>query len=237
MDKKEKTHNHEEEKVLEKSGNTELKLKNLEPVKFKEAANFLGKEIKRNRALVIALLVLGLGALLYNYRTLFIAATIQGKPIFRWEVVKVLESQLGDQALNNLVEKKLIENEAAAKNIVVSEDEINIKIQTIEDGIVQGGQTMEEFLEQNGMTEADFRSQVRHIALIEKLMQDKVTVTEEEVTAYITENKETFPDLTDDEQGRSLVRESLRQNKMSQEYSNYIAELKTTGNVNILIKY
>ncbi|KKR42513.1 MAG: Foldase protein PrsA [Candidatus Woesebacteria bacterium GW2011_GWB1_40_12] len=151
--------------------------------------------------------------------------------------MKVLESQLGDQALNNLVEKKLIENEAAAKNIVVSEDEINIKIQTIEDGIVQGGQTMEEFLEQNGMTEADFRSQVRHIALIEKLMQDKVTVTEEEVTAYITENKETFPDLTDDEQGRSLVRESLRQNKMSQEYSNYIAELKTTGNVNILIKY
>jgi len=237
MDKKEKTHNHEEEKVLEKSGNTELKLKNLEPVKFKEAANFLGKEIKRNRALVIALLVLGLGALLYNYRTLFIAATIQGKPIFRWEVVKVLESQLGDQALNNLVEKKLIENEAAAKNIVVSEDEINIKIQTIEDGIVQGGQTMEEFLAQNGMTEADFRSQVRHIALIEKLMQDKVTVTEEEVTAYITENKESFPDLTDDEQGRSLVRESLRQNKMSQEYSNYIAELKTTGNVNILIKY
>ena len=237
MDKKEKTHNHEEEKVLEKSGNTELKLKSLEPVKFKEAANFIGKEIKRNRALVIALVVLGLGALLYNYRTLFIAATIQGKPIFRWEVVKVLESQLGDQALNNLVEKKLIENEAAAKNIVVSEDEINIKIQTIEDGIVQGGQTMEEFLEQNGMTEADFRSQVRHIALIEKLMQDKVTVTEEEVTAYITENKESFPDLTDDEQGRSLVRESLRQNKMSQEYSNYIAELKTTGNVNILIKY
>ncbi|OGC80115.1 hypothetical protein A3K01_00605 [candidate division WWE3 bacterium RIFOXYD1_FULL_43_17] len=237
MDKKEKTHNHEEEKVLEKSGNTELKLKSLEPVKFKEAANFIGKEIKRNRALVIALVVLGLGALLYNYRTLFIAATIQGKPIFRWEVVKVLESQLGDQALNNLVEKKLIENEAAAKNIVVSEDEINIKIQTIEDGIVQGGQTMEEFLAQNGMTEADFRSQVRHIALIEKLMQDKVTVTEEEVTAYITENKESFPDLTDDEQGRSLVRESLRQNKMSQEYSNYIAELKTTGNVNILIKY
>lgn len=237
MDKKEKTQGHEEEKVLEKSGNTELKLKNLEPVKFKEAANFIGKEIKRNKALVIALLVLGLAALLYNYRTLFIAATIQGKPIFRWEVVKILESQLGEQALNNLVEKRLVENEAAAKNIVVSEDEINIKIQTIEDGIVQGGQTMEQFLEQNGMTEADFRSQVRHIALIEKLMQDKVTVTEEEVTAYIEENKESFPEITDDEQGRSLVRESLKQSKMSQEYYNYIAELKTTGNVNILIKY
>lgn len=237
MDKKEKTQGHEEEKVLEKSGNPELKLKNLEPVKFKEAANFIGKEIKRNKALVIALLVLGLAALLYNYRTLFIAATIQGKPIFRWEVVKILESQLGEQALNNLVEKRLVENEAAAKNIVVSEDEINIKIQTIEDGIVQGGQTMEQFLEQNGMTEADFRSQVRHIALIEKLMQDKVTVTEEEVTAYIEENKESFPEITDDEQGRSLVRESLKQSKMSQEYYNYIAELKTTGNVNILIKY
>lgn len=237
MDKKEKTQGHKEEKVLEKSGNPELKLKNLEPVKFKEAANFIGKEIKRNKALVIALLVLGLAALLYNYRTLFIAATIQGKPIFRWEVVKILESQLGEQALNNLVEKRLVENEAAAKNIVVSEDEINIKIQTIEDGIVQGGQTMEQFLEQNGMTEADFRSQVRHIALIEKLMQDKVTVTEEEVTAYIEENKESFPEITDDEQGRSLVRESLKQSKMSQEYYNYIAELKTTGNVNILIKY
>jgi len=68
-------------------------------------------------------------------------------------------------------------------------------------------------------------------------MQDKVTVTEEEITQYIEENKENFPEITDDEQGRSLVRESLKQTKMSQEYYNYIAELKTTGNVNVLINY
>ena len=237
MDKKEKIHSHEEEKVLEKSDAIEIKLKKLEPVKFKEAVNSIGKEIKKNKALVLALLVLGLGALLYNYKSLFIAATVQGKPIYRWEVIKVLEAQLGEQALNNIIEKKLVQNEAAAKSIVVSQDEINIKIATIQDGIVQGGQTMEQFLAQNGMTEADFRDQVRHIALIEKLMQDKVTVTEEEVTQYIEENKENFPEITDDEQGRSLVRESLKQTKMSQEYYNYIAELKTTGNVNILINY
>ena len=136
-----------------------------------------------------------------------------------------------------MIEKKLVQNEAVAKNIVVSQDEINMKIATIQDGIVQGGQTMEQFLEQNGMTEADFRDQVRHIALIEKLMQDKVTVTEEEITQYIEENKENFPEITDDEQGRSLVRESLKQTKMSQEYYNYIAELKTAGNVNVLINY
>ena len=237
MDKKEKTHSHEEEKVQEKSDAIEIKLKKLEPVKFKEAVNSVGKEIKRNKALVFALLVLGLGALLYNYKSLFIAATVQGKPIYRWEVIRVLESQLGEQALNNMIEKKLVQNEAAAKNIVVSQDEINMKIATIQDGIVQGGQTMEQFLEQNGMTEADFRDQVRHIALIEKLMQDKVTVTEEEITQYIEENKENFPEITDDEQGRSLVRESLKQTKMSQEYYNYIAELKTAGNVNVLINY
>lgn len=237
MDKKEKTHNIEEEKVPEKSGNIEIKLKKLEPVKFKEAAGFIGRELKKNRALVLALVVLALGALLYNNKSLFIAATVQGKPIYRWEIVKVLESQLGEQALNNMIEKRLVQNEAAAKNIVVSEDEINIKIATIQDGIVQGGQTMEQFLEQNGMTETDFRDQVRHIALIEKLMQDKVTVTEEEVTQYIEENKENFPEITDDEQGRSLVRESLKQTKMSQEYYNYIAELRTTGNVNVLINY
>ncbi|HBI35685.1 MAG: Parvulin-like protein peptidyl-prolyl isomerase [candidate division WWE3 bacterium GW2011_GWF2_41_45] len=230
MDKKEKIQSHEEEKVLVKSGNTE-------PVKFKEASNFIGQELKKNKGLVIALLVLGLGALIYNYKSLFIAATVQGKPIFRWEVTKVLETQLGEQALNNLIEKRLIANEAVSKNIVISEDEINLKIKSIEDGIVQSGQTMDQFLAQNGMSQTEFRDQVKHIALIEKLLQDKVTVTEEEITAYIEENKESFPEIADDPQGRSLVKESLQQNKMSQMYGSYIDELKTTGNVNVLVKY
>jgi len=182
-------------------------------------------------------LVLGLGALIYNYKSLFIAATVQGKPVYRWEVIKVLESQLGEQALNNLIEKKLIANEAASKNIVVSDDEVNIKIKTIEDGILQGGQTLDQFLVQNGMTETEFRDQVKHIALIEKLMEDKVTVTEEEITAYIEENKESFPEITDDAQGRSLVKESLKQNKLSQLYVSYIEELRTTGNVNVIVNY
>ena len=55
MDKKEKIHSHEEEKVQEKSDAIEIKLKKLEPVKFKEAVNSVGKEIKRNKAPVFAL--------------------------------------------------------------------------------------------------------------------------------------------------------------------------------------
>lgn len=238
MDTKEiNNSNNETQNVNEETVKVVPAASSIKPIKFKEIAGFLKREIRRNWILILALLVLGLGALLYNFRSSFIAATINGKPIFRWEVVKILEKQMGTQALNNIVDERLIKSEAAMKNIVVSNDEVQAKMKTVEDSIVQSGQTMDEFLQSSGTTRSEFEDRVKNLIIIEKLLADRITVTDDEVTQYIEANKESFPNLTDDAQGKSLVRESLQQQKLATEYTKYLSELKSRSSVNILVKY
>jgi len=238
MNKKEKVQTNKEEgteqEVKEKQN---LVTPKIEPVKVGEVINFLKKEIRRNWLILTALVILCLGALIYNYKSLFVAATVNGKPIFRWEVIRILETQMGKQALTNIIDEKLIDDEAALKNIVVSNDEVQARVKTIEDSIVQSGQTMDQFLEANNSTRKDFEIRVKNLIVIEKLLSERVAVSEEEVTKYIADNKASFPEITDDEQGRSIVRESLKQQKLATEYTKYLTELKSRSSVNILVNY
>lgn len=207
------------------------------PMKFHDIFKFLKHEIKRNKILVLVLVLIGLGLLGYRYKSTFIAATVNGTPIFRWEVTKVLEAQGGNQALGMLTEKRLVESEAAINKIIINSSEIDSKIKLIEDSLKSGGQTLDSYLQTNGGTREQLIEMIRYEILVEKLLKDRVSVSDEEVTKYIEDNKETFPDLQDDEQGRSLVKEELQRNKLSEEYSKYISELKARSSINTFVKY
>ncbi len=239
MNKKEKMNNNKNE--INKEGGKTVEEKtvstnpNQKPVSFKEVTAFIKKELKRNLVLVLALILLGLGALAYSNRSLFVAATVNGKPIYRWQVIKLLEKQMGESALNSLVEKNLIENEAKTKNVTASDDEINSRAQTIKDSVTQQGMTFAEWLDSNGLTEKEFLEQLKNLVLVEKLLQDKITVTDEEVTQFVEMYKESG--LTDDEEGRSIATEQLKQQKLGTEYSLLMEELKKAQSVNILVKY
>jgi len=142
---------------------------------------------------------------------------------------------MGQQALTGLIEKQLVLDEAKAKNITASEDEINQKSKPIEDSITQSGSTLDKWLVSNGLTKEAYRDQLKVLILVEKLLGDRLNVTDEEVAKYI----ETYKDsgLTDDDQGRSIAREQLRQEKLSSEYPAYMEELKKSNAVNIFAKY
>lgn len=207
------------------------------PLKFHDIVKFLKHEIKRNKILVLVLVLIALGLLAYKYKSAFIAATVNGNPIFRWEVTKVLEAQGGNQALSMLTEKRLIEGEAAINKIVINPSEIDSKIKVIEDSLKSGGQTLDSYLQANGGTREQLIEMVRYEILVEKLLKDRVSVSDEEITKYIEDNKTTFPDLKDDEQGRSLVKEELQRTKLSEEYSKYVSELKARSSINTFVKY
>ena len=63
--------------------------------------------------LVLLILVVGL----YFGRSLLFAALVGGRPITRVELISELEKQGGQQALESLVTKELVKQEAQKKNI------------------------------------------------------------------------------------------------------------------------
>src|SRR5688572_16109970 len=77
------------------------------PVESKPTSSSLPEFFRRKEVLG---LLLGLAVLvsLYFLRGVFVAATVNGKPISRLALVKELEKQNGKETLNSLVTKELI---------------------------------------------------------------------------------------------------------------------------------
>jgi len=193
--------------------------------------------LKNRKTIFIALgvVVLILAALLVM-QGYVVAATVNGKPISRFAVISELERQAGQQAIDALITKKLIADEARVRNIVVDESELTGEIQVIESQMASMGSTLEEQLQKQGITEKQMRNQLIEHLTLEKLLAEKAEVSEEEISAYIAENKVTIP-KEEEAEARTKIKEQIREEKVDQLAGPFLAELKAKANVKYYVEY
>lgn len=182
--------------------------------------------------IIIALIIAG-----FLLKGLFIAALVNGQPISRLSIIAELEKQSGKQALSALISQTLIFQEAKKKNVQVTEKEINDSVKQIEDSLKKQGQNLDAALTAQGMTRQDFLMQLKLRGLVEKLLADRIKVTDKEVTDYIEKNKETLPtDLKEDEIKKG-VKEQLKQQKLASESQKWIEGLNKNAKINYFVNY
>jgi hypothetical protein len=194
---------------------------------------------ERSKIIKIALIVaavLVIAGLLYSFKGLFFAAIVNGHPISRVSVIKELERQGGKDALDTLIDKQLINNEASAKNITVSDDEINVEMKKFEDQFSTGGQTLDAALEAENLTRDDLKKQIFIRKEIEKLLGDKANVSDEEVQAYITDNKITLPAGQEDVT-KNQVKDQLHQQKLAMQSTDLLKELRDKAKIRTFVEY
>ena len=193
---------------------------------------------KHNRTalVVIALIFLGLFSL-FVLKQFIIAATVNGQPISRLEVISALEKQGGKQTLDNMITKTLILQEGKKRNIEVSQDEIEAEIQKINETLKEQQTTLEAALELQGMTRKELDEDIRLQLLVQKLVDSQVTVGDEEVTEYVTENEELFPDSTSEEEKISQAREQLKAQKVQLETQTLIENLQKNSKTIYFVTY
>ena len=195
------------------------------------------KSIKINiKTAIIIVVIIALGVLGYFYKGLFIAATVNGSPISRLTIIQKLEKASGKNLLDSLITEKLVQNEANAKKIIVSNDEINGEIKKIEDQIIAQGSTLDAALLAQGMTTDDLKTQFILQKEVEKLVADKINVTDEEVAQYIKDNKISIPSgqeaATNDQ-----VKNELRNQKLDTEAQALISDLKAKAKIRYFVNY
>ncbi|GIP57281.1 peptidylprolyl isomerase [Paenibacillus sp. FSL W8-0186] len=124
-----------------------------------------------------------------------VVATVNGTKITQDELynelVKAGGGEQAKQALNAMVMKTLITQEAKKKNIVVTEEDINAEIDNY---IKSFGslEMLEQMLQQYGMTMDDLKQDSEMNVMITKLLEDKTNVTEDEVKQTFETYKESF---------------------------------------------
>lgn len=192
-------------------------------------------KINIKKASIIAGILI-VAALTFSLKNLFIAAAVDGSFISRASVIQELERQGGKNMLDSLITEKLIENEARAKGITVSEEELDQEIKNIEAQISAQKTTLSDALAQRGMTQEALRKQVRIQKTIEKLLTDKIAVTDEEVKKYITDNKIPLP-KDQETQTQDQIKDQLRDQNLSQEAGVLITNLKNNAKIKYYVNY
>lgn len=187
--------------------------------------------------LFIPLIIVILIAAGFFLKGLFVAALVNGQPISRLALIQELEKQNGKQALSAIVNQTLIMQEAKKKNVIVSEKEIDESAKEIEESLKKQGQNLDQALSMQGLTKRDFREQLRLRKLVEKLLVDKIKVTDKEVDEYIEKNKETIPADLKSEDVKNGVRQQLQQQKLATESQTWLDQLNKSAKINYFVNY
>jgi foldase protein PrsA len=185
---------------------------------------------------IIAAVILILAGVVYKYKGLVVAATVDGTRISRLEIIKSLEKQSGKSLLDTFINEKLINNEAKKRGIVITSEDIDAEIKTIEDQVAAQDMDLETALSQEGMTLEELKDQIVLQKELEKMIEDKVAVTDEEVNAFIESNGITIPE-GGDESLNAQIKTQLQSQKFNTEAQTLIEELKSNAEIKYFVEY
>ena len=188
------------------------------------------------KAAVVIGVIIVIGALAYRYKGLLIVATVDGSPISRFSVIEELEKKSGKATLDALIIQKLIAVEAQKKGITVNDNDVNAEIKKIEEQLKEQGKTLAEALSAQGMTEEDLRVQLATQKKLEKLLADKIQVTDEEIAQFIKDSKIVIPAGQEDSY-KNQARDQIQQNKLNDAVGVFIDSLRSTAKIKYFVSY
>ena len=187
---------------------------------------------KPNRKLVLALIILGVAILVYLNKSLLFAATVNGQLITASEVSQILNRSYKDKVLSQIIDQKILEQEAAKKGIVITNQQTQSKINEIANSY-GGKASFDMLLSQQGLTEDQFASQIIKPQLIaESLYKDQINPTGDEIDKFIKDNAN-LPEATEPAKFKRLAEEQLKQQKLQTVFNQKFQELKKNAKVQI----
>lgn len=184
--------------------------------------------------IVFILLALGI-----YYKSLFIAATVNGQPITRLAVVKQLETQSGKQTLDALVTQTLILQEAKKKNIVITQKDVDAELTKISKNVEANGSTLDEALTAQGMTKNQLVEQIRIQLALDKLVGNNFTATDKEISTAVASSQAQLPEgstVTAD-QLKTQAKAQIIQEKKQQAMQELISKLQKDAKINNYVSY
>ncbi len=177
----------------------------------------------------LVVVILGLVAIFVSNKGLLVAAVVNGRPIFRWQLNKVMASRFGAQTLDSMISQSLVDSEARKANVRVSQEEIAKK----ESDLIKslgGTVSLEDVLQYQGMTKSDFEDQLRIQLTVEKLLGKDITITDDEVANYIATSGSTLT-ATDEAGVKEEARQAIFSQQMNQKLQTWFAEIKAKARI------
>ncbi|MFH0864129.1 MAG: hypothetical protein V1858_03515 [Candidatus Gottesmanbacteria bacterium] len=214
-----------------------MKLKSLSK-KISAIKLALRKKYDNNRKLIIIGLILFLLATgLYNFKGLFVAAMVNGQPIWRISVDQELEKQAGSKILDSLITKQLVLQEAGKQKANISDQEINQGLKDLEDSLTKQGQNLDELLTAQGMSRNDIKDQIKLQKQVEKMVAKDIKVTDADVQKYYDDNQETLYQDKKFADVKAEIQKQLEQEKLNEKIQTWVEDLRKKAKINYFTQF
>ncbi len=158
-----------------------------------------------------------------------VAALVEGRPIFGWQLNNTLRTRYGQQTLEGMIGETLIAREAQRSGVAITEQELKAKQAEILSSL--GAEVkLEDFLKFQGLTEADFNQQLKIQLTVERLLTRDLAITEQDIDNFIATNRAL---LTATEPGalREEAKKAIISNAVSEKLQPWFLELREKANV------
>ncbi len=203
---------------------------------FKIVNDFLDKfysfkNFKSSKKIWLIIFIVGILLLAFYKKSWFVAAIVNGQPITNLELQMKLNEQFKNQTLNQLINEKIILEEARKTNSIPSDPEVDKRISELE-AQVGGPQILDTLLSQQGQTRQGLRDQVKLQLTIAKLYDKEATVSAEEIDKFIKENSSVLQ-ATDSAKQREEAFNLLKQQKITEIFNQKFQELRTHAKIQI----
>ncbi len=185
----------------------------------------------------LSIVIVVLAGAAYLLKNVLFVAMVNGQPISRFQVISKLEKSQGASVLENLVNETLIKQAIKKEKVVVAQEEIDNYLKEIEENVKSQNQELDKLLEMQGMTREELISQIEMQKAIEKIISKNITISEEDVKNFLTENKEFLPEDQTEEELNTLAKQQLNQQKLSEAYSKWLEDLKAAGSIKYFREY
>lgn len=179
---------------------------------------------------IILAIVLLLFLAIYK-KNWFVAAMVNGQPITNLELQMQLNKQFRSQTLNQMVNEKVILDEARKMAALPTEAEINNKIAELEKN-VGGKEVLDNLLSQQGQTRESIRTQIKIQLAITKMYEKQASVSAEEVAKFIQQNSQVLTS-TDSASQEKEATETLKNQKLSQIFNQKFQDLKNKARIQL----
>lgn len=182
------------------------------------------------KLVIIGVLVLVLaGVFTYTNYKLFLAGTVNNKPIFTWELNSVLQKKYGAKTLDQMIDMVLIRAEAKKEGVSATKTEVDAKIKELE-AQVGGKEAMNQLLVSQNVSPDELNEQIELKIIVDKILEKKVKVSENDVEDFLAKNLETLP-TTESGQQRKVAEDGVKQLKLSESFQTWYADLKKNAQI------
>lgn len=171
------------------------------------------------------------------FKSLFVVAIVNGQPISRVELIHELERLAGKQALNSIVTRVLIEQEATKQNITVTNKEVTDAVTKLSNDLKKQGQDINKLLVAQGMTMSSLTEQLRVQKLVEKIFAKNLKVTDKEIADYMEKNKAQLPENQDLATLKESVAQQVKQQKLSDLFQAWLQTAQKDAKITYFLNF